>query len=430
MTRQGPVARIERRAAPAALLLGRAAAASAALARGASPPRARSARADEPEAPAASRDADGAGRLARARLLGHRVDRATVQRLFSPGHAKQFAAAHPPAWPAAKPANLLTAYRAQAGIGAALTGDPRWDADSEAVLTDVLEDSWRSTAAARLATAPTRAGQFLTTHAPAWPEDKPADLLTAYRQQGGIDAALTGDPDWDQASLAVLSGALEGSWQAAVAARLASARQFVVDNPPAWPANKPDNLLATYRTKRGIVAALSGAPQSASALDQALEESWEAVAAERARVARETARREAVAAARRAVSSTLSNHVLKGDFSGDAPTGYHSTVGGSTTHQAYGSETAIGNGGVYQKSVKGRKRSSDRWVKKHPQSTFFPDTVGGRAATEDDVVVALGTAINSLNRTVKYPEEWAGIQLEKRGDTYFPAGGSDDLAPE
>jgi hypothetical protein len=77
----------------------------------------------------------------------------TVQRLFSRGHAQQFAAVNPPAWPADKPENLLTLYRAQAGIGAALTGDPRWDVASETVLTDVLEDSWTSTVTARLASA-------------------------------------------------------------------------------------------------------------------------------------------------------------------------------------------------------------------------------------------------------------------------------------
>lgn len=216
---------------------------------------------------------------------------------------------------------------------------------------------------------------------------------------------------------------------------LEEARAFLRDNPPVWKAKKPANLLTAYRATRGILPKLKKDtdwetdPEAETNLATALDEAWEAREAERIAAERAAAKLKAESDARKRVTEPLKKHVLKGDFETgkDVPTGFHSIRGESTTHEAYGTKTDIANG-VYQQSVKGMKDST--WKKKPIQSTFFPDTVGDHAATADEVVVALGTAIGSSAKRVQYPEEWAGITLVKKGETWYPTGGSDTRMAE
>jgi Bacterial EndoU nuclease len=124
--------------------------------------------------------------------------------------------------------------------------------------------------------------------------------------------------------------------------------------------------------------------------------------------------------------SSVKNHILKGDFgSSDTPTGFHTKIGGSTTHQAYGTKTDIGNG-VYEQSVKGRRRSTSSWKKKPKQSTFFPDKVGTADTTEDDLKNAVNSAGARSDKKVTNPSAWNSITLKAIGSTtVFPEGGSD-----
>ena len=112
-----------------------------------------------------------------------------------------------------------------------------------------------------------------------------------------------------------------------------------------------------------------------------------------------------------------SKHIFKGDFDKDGiPTGFHSTIGGSDTHEAYGAKTILGNG-VYQQSVKAKNSA----LKKKNQSTFFPDN-----ATHQNVIDAITVVMGYGLSSVQYVDKSVdGISLEKRGETVFPAGGSD-----
>lgn len=220
-----------------------------------------------------------------------------------------------------------------------------------------------------------------------------------------------------------------------------AAKAFVLPklNGIVWPDKKPDDLFAWFRTLRGVAAALRDAPrwegdvegqeESRSAMVEILEGQWAIVAAEKERVKTETELRLAKEDAATRVTPALQKHVFKGDFKAGStiPTGYHSTAEGSPTHIAYGGRTAIGGLGIYQQSVKGKLAPK---TKKPIQSTFFPEDIDGRSTTKDDVILALGTAMNSESKTVKFPLAWRGMVITKVGDTWFPSGGSDDLLAE
>lgn len=220
-----------------------------------------------------------------------------------------------------------------------------------------------------------------------------------------------------------------------------AAKAFVLPklNGIVWPDKKPDDLFAWFRTLRGVAAALRDAPrweedvegqeESKNVMVEILEGQWAIVAAEKERVKTETELRLAKEDAATRVTPALQKHVFKGDFKAGSttPTGYHSTADGSPTHLAYGGRTTIGGLGVYQQSVKGKLAPK---TKKPIQSTFFPESIDGRSTTKDDVILALGTAMNSESKTVKFPLAWRGMVITKVGDTWFPSGGSDDLLAE
>ena len=215
------------------------------------------------------------------------------------------------------------------------------------------------------------------------------------------------------------------------------ARTFVNANAPAdvsWPRDEPANWFAWFRAVRGVTRALKSdgrwnddeehQAESQVEIENALVARWRAIAADRAREAERSAKALAWVKAQRDVTAALKRHILIGDLmeGSEIPTGYHSKAGNSRTHEAYGTRTEIAGGyGVYQQSV----RSTATWLTKPNQSTFFPDTVGARPTREDDIVFAVGTAMDSPSKTVRYPEEWRGMTLRKIGDTWFPTGGSD-----
>ena len=207
-----------------------------------------------------------------------------------------------------------------------------------------------------------------------------------------------------------------------------------------WPKNKPDSLWNWFRTKRNAISTRDSDPrwsgdvpgqvQSQANIESALETKWTLIAYERRIAAEKAAREKAWEDAQAAVTPKLRKHIFVGDYvvGTDIPSGYHSKAGVSGTHEAYGTKTPIeAFPGVYQQSVKAKGGTRK---KKPIQSTFFPDTIGGRATTMNDVIFAVGTGMASDSKTVKYPEEWRGMRLRKIGETWFPDGGSDDLLAE
>ncbi|MEW9698658.1 EndoU domain-containing protein [Paenibacillus sp. SI8] len=123
------------------------------------------------------------------------------------------------------------------------------------------------------------------------------------------------------------------------------------------------------------------------------------------------------------IEAKYGHHIFLGDFNDKgAPTGYHSTQGGSKTHEAYGTITNIDDIGVYQQSVRERGKPANRKVH---QSTFFPDT-----ASKDDVITAITSVYELKHQTVKYPQALNGMELVKTGNTIYPAGGQNDLLAE
>lgn len=116
--------------------------------------------------------------------------------------------------------------------------------------------------------------------------------------------------------------------------------------------------------------------------------------------------------------ATIFDHIFKGDFNGQTPTGYHSEVRPSNTHETYGSTTNLGHN-TYQKSV----QSINDHRKKPLQSTFFPAN-----ASEDDVKLAVVSGDNQHNNEVKYPETMRGMPLLRKGGTIFPNTGQDKNA--
>ena len=127
-------------------------------------------------------------------------------------------------------------------------------------------------------------------------------------------------------------------------------------------------------------------------------------------------------AAKATARRTFHHHTFKGDFATgtDTPTGYHSTVGGSTTHEAYGARTELDRG-TYQRSVKGRKSADKSFVRKPYRSTFWPD-----GASEDEVITAIASVGSGTE--VKKPDTLRGIPVTKTGGTMYPATGRDTPA--
>jgi hypothetical protein len=124
-----------------------------------------------------------------------------------------------------------------------------------------------------------------------------------------------------------------------------------------------------------------------------------------------------IAAKRAGMEGKYGHHVFSGDIKDGIPTGFHSKADGSPTHQAYGGVTDVGNAGAYQQSV----RRIDNQVRKPIQSTFFPD-----AATHDNVIDAITVVYGVGLSTVAHVDPSVnGMRLQKKGDTVFPAGGSD-----
>ncbi|GEM_PF-5495545 len=123
-----------------------------------------------------------------------------------------------------------------------------------------------------------------------------------------------------------------------------------------------------------------------------------------------------------AVDAKYGHHIFQGDFKKGKPTGFHSKADNSSTHEAYGNETPIENG-TYQQSVRSK---TDPTNKKTNQSTFFPDN-----ATHQNIIRAIASVFELGFKTVSYVDSSVdGIRLTKRGDTVYPAGGSDSLTAE
>jgi hypothetical protein len=124
-----------------------------------------------------------------------------------------------------------------------------------------------------------------------------------------------------------------------------------------------------------------------------------------------------VEADRKDMDTTMFDHVLLGATSVDKrPSGYHSTQGGSGTHEAFGARTD-GENGTYQRSV---RFTADRPNVKPTQSTFFPNT-----ANAEDVKNAITSVYGKRGRelgvqSVRYPETLKGIKMTQREGTAFP----------
>ena len=132
---------------------------------------------------------------------------------------------------------------------------------------------------------------------------------------------------------------------------------------------------------------------------------------------------EKIAARSGAVDAKYGQHIFQGDIAAGTPTGFHSKADGSATHEAYGTITPVGNGAAYQQSV--RTQTPPR-VNKPIQSTFFPD-----AASHQQVIEAIASVYEAGLSTVGHVDPVVnGLRLAKRGDTVFPAGGSDDRLAE
>jgi Bacterial EndoU nuclease len=126
---------------------------------------------------------------------------------------------------------------------------------------------------------------------------------------------------------------------------------------------------------------------------------------------------------RAAVEAAFAHHIFQGDMAGNVPTGFHSKADGSATHEAYGARTDVGNKGAYQQSVRLQGRPN---VRKPIQSTFFPD-----GASHEQVIKAVASVYEAGLSTVGYVDPVVNeMRLAKRGDTVFPAGGSDDRTAE
>lgn len=125
-----------------------------------------------------------------------------------------------------------------------------------------------------------------------------------------------------------------------------------------------------------------------------------------------------IAAKRNGIEGKYGHHVFQGDYNSTGiPTGFHSKADGSTTHEAYGTRTNVANGGAYQQSVRRR----DNQVHKPIQSTFFPDTLSHQNVV-DAITVVYGCGLSTVAHV---DTSVNGMRLEKKGDTVFPAGGSD-----
>jgi hypothetical protein len=132
---------------------------------------------------------------------------------------------------------------------------------------------------------------------------------------------------------------------------------------------------------------------------------------------------EKIAARSNAVEAKYGQHIFQGDIAAGTPTGFHSKADGSATHEAYGTITPVGNGTAYQQSVRTRTPPA---VRKPIQSTFFPD-----AASHQQVIDAITSVYEAGLSTVGHVDPVVnGLRLSKRGDTVFPAGGSDERVAE
>ena len=132
---------------------------------------------------------------------------------------------------------------------------------------------------------------------------------------------------------------------------------------------------------------------------------------------------EKIAARSNAVEAKYGQHIFQGDIAAGTPTGFHSKADGSATHEAYGTVTPVGNGAAYQQSVRTR---TPPVVRKPIQSTFFPD-----AASHQQVIGAITSVYEAGLSTVGHVDPVVnGLRLAKRGDTVFPAGGSDERVAE
>jgi hypothetical protein len=125
-----------------------------------------------------------------------------------------------------------------------------------------------------------------------------------------------------------------------------------------------------------------------------------------------------IVAKRDGIEGKYGHHIFSGDYNSDGiPTGFHSKVDGSGTHEAYGGVTDVGNTGAYQQSV----RRQDNQTQKPVQSTFFPDAAN-HANVIDAITVVYGYGLSTVAHV---DASVNGMLLEKKGNTVFPAGGSD-----
>ena len=122
------------------------------------------------------------------------------------------------------------------------------------------------------------------------------------------------------------------------------------------------------------------------------------------------------------IDNKYGHHIFQGDTKKGVPTGFHSQADGSTTHEAYGTRTDLGQG-VYQQSVRLRGNPE---ATKPIQSTFFPDD-----ATHEHVIKAIASVYKAGFRTVTHVHDSVnGLELKKTGDTIYPAGGDDNRLAE
>lgn len=123
------------------------------------------------------------------------------------------------------------------------------------------------------------------------------------------------------------------------------------------------------------------------------------------------------------INSTYAHHIFQGDFDRNGkPTGFHSTVDGSQTHEVYGKVTPIDTKyGTYQQSV----RTKTKFQKKGIQSSFFPNDM-----THEDIIRGIISVLilksNNVNYTIN--EKFKGMPLIKKGNTIFPSGGGNLIA--
>jgi len=124
------------------------------------------------------------------------------------------------------------------------------------------------------------------------------------------------------------------------------------------------------------------------------------------------------------INNRYSHHIFQGDFNKyGKPTGFHSQIEGSKTHEVYGKITLVDSKyGIYQQSVRSVEKINGEKVKKDLQSTFFPKNM-----THKDIIRGIISVFVLKNSHVNYTEDpqFNGMPLTKKGNSIYPSGGND-----